>query len=483
MKESAQKIFKPGMSFPEFKASMRAEIGDAFASGSPAVLKLYRDMKNEPVKVEEVKVDEKKEKKAESVNLKDKTCLILDTGAFTFLAERLARDFGKVKYFNTTWKKAFPTSDSALTGVGLDGVEVVKDYADHVESSDIIVFFDIYFGDIQKELKAKGKAVYGAGTGEQLERDRWFFLETLKKHGLHTPPSIKLKGIDAIREHLKKHDDKYIKGSEYRGDFESFHHIDYRHTRYWLDDLVARLGAKQDIVEMIIQDPVEAVAEMGIDSWIINGKFPDLISWGVEVKDESYLSVLSPLPKPLKMINDKTEEMVKGSQYTGSFANEVRITKDGDPYFLDFTARQPLPPSALMCEWFSNFSNIVWDVAHGIMPTPEPIANAKYGAELLISSEWLIEQKRMLAVDFPKEERQWFKPFYACDIDGLSVIPLEGNRRIGSVIGFGNTADEAIKACMGRAKLVKAIGADFAANSFDKAKKSIEEAKKIGIEF
>ena len=113
------------------------------------------------------------------MNLSTKSILIYDNGTFTSVAERLARDFGKVYYYSP-WKGGFPQKKFTLMGDGLKGVERVNDFWDYVDSADICFFPDVIDGDIQVHLDSLDKKVFGSRKGEDLELDRVGMKETMK---------------------------------------------------------------------------------------------------------------------------------------------------------------------------------------------------------------------------------------------------------------------------------------------------------------
>ena len=107
-----------------------------------------------------------------SMTYKDKTVLIYDFGLCTEFAVRLARDFGKVYYY-ANWESAFPKSNMALVGEGLEGVTRILNFDDYIDKADLICFFDTYSADKVDYLRKQGKRVFGAGQAEILENNRY----------------------------------------------------------------------------------------------------------------------------------------------------------------------------------------------------------------------------------------------------------------------------------------------------------------------
>lgn len=114
------------------------------------------------------------------MNFKDKSVCVVDSGMYVSTALRLARDFGKV-YFHSPWIKTCPTLSRRAPGMGFKEIERV-DYLWSIKNKvDLWVFPWIFFWDLQLELEAQGKRVWGARTGEFLELDRELFKKETRK--------------------------------------------------------------------------------------------------------------------------------------------------------------------------------------------------------------------------------------------------------------------------------------------------------------
>src|SRR5260370_15468822 len=98
-------------------------------------------------------------------DLQSKTALCYDHGTFVELAARLARDFGRVLYFQP-WQSAFPCMKDCAIGLGVPDVERVYNFWDVVDKVDIFVFPDVWDGDLQAYLRGQGKPVLGAGKAD-----------------------------------------------------------------------------------------------------------------------------------------------------------------------------------------------------------------------------------------------------------------------------------------------------------------------------
>lgn len=406
--------------------------------------------------------------------------LVYDFGLCTEHAIRLARDGHTVFYF-VPWADAFPKSTKALIGEGLEGLTRIKNFWDYVDKVDIIAFFDTHCGDLVKYLRDKGYKVFGAGEAELLELDRIKQKEILKKVGLPVGEYKVCHGLKELREYLESFEDKYVKLNIFRGDLETFHHKDYKSSLPLLDHLAYELGAKQDQIDFIVEDTIEGV-EPGYDGFVIDGNYPEITLYGYELKGAGYIGRVcfdKQLPQALRLINQKLASFFKVTNARTMFSTEVRVGEDRKGYLIDPCVRAPMPiPSAIEIEIYKNFSDIIIQGAQGKLVKPQPIA--KYGVGVCLESEWA--QNHWLEVEIPKEIRQWVKLRMACKIDD-KYYAVPGFTSICSVIGLGNTIDEAIEKCKKRVELIDAYLIEKDVGGLEKIKEIIEEGRKFGISF
>ena len=266
------------------------------------------------------------------------TALIWDHGLFLdALAVPLAKDFKRVLYY-VPYENAYPRSNAPRIGEGIPGIERVLSPWPHYDEIDLWVFPDVYEGDLQEFLVSQGKRVWGCRKGEFLELDREASKEHSKKLGIDIGNYSVVKGLDALREHLKTHDDQYVKVSAFRGDTETFHAPNFKHAETQLDELEHNLGAKKKIIEFIVEDAINDAIEVGYDGYVIDGKFAKHAILGVEVKDKAYVGKTmnyERLPETAKDVNAKLAPTLKEYGYRGFISTELRCTKDGKAYLID----------------------------------------------------------------------------------------------------------------------------------------------------
>jgi hypothetical protein len=186
--------------------------------------------------------------------------------------------------------------------------------------------------------------------------------EYMKTLDLYVTPYETITGISNLREYLKKHDDVYVKCSILRGDFETFHAVNYRHVEPKLDELTHNLGAMKDIKEFVVEDAYNDAVETGMDFYTVDGQYPSRTLVGIEVKDLGYIGKIMDYDKispKLTDYNTKMSETFKNYGYRGFFSTEIRISKDKPPYMLDFCARAGSPPSELYQLMYKNLAEII----------------------------------------------------------------------------------------------------------------------------
>lgn len=409
------------------------------------------------------------------MNLRSKTCLCWDNGIFTAIAETLAKDFGRVLYY-VPWTSGMPKSNPLMIGEGINGVERIASPWSYFDDIDIWIFPDVYEGDLQDWLVAQGKRVWGCRSGGELEIDRPTSKEACKKLGIDIGPYKVITGLDSLRKHLKANDDQWVKISGTRGDMETFGAKTYEKVEPRLDELEHNLGALKKIMEFTVEQGIPDAIETGYDGFTIDGKFPKTAMTGVEVKDEAYLMKIvrwPDLPEPVRTVNEKLAPALKRYGYRGFISTEVRCTKDGKAYLIDPCCRAGSPPNELYQLLMTNMAEVIWYGAEGIVIEPE--FQAKWGAEVLLISEWA--DQNWMHVSFPDEVRENVKLRNFCMIEGeYYVIPQwTGCAEIGAVVAMGNTPDEAIKECKRICELVEGHLLDKPVDALDIAREQLEQ--------
>jgi hypothetical protein len=419
---------------------------------------------------------------------KDKIAFVVDNGIFIETAVKLSQFFGETCYFSP-WVEAYPKSDRRCVGEGIKGIERVYYVWAKIHEIErekkvdktVIVFPDLYEGDLQIELQQRGFRVWGSKLGDQLELHRKESKKYFKKLGLPVGDFEVIIGIDALREYLKKNDDVYVKISVTRGDMETKSSKNYAYVKQWLDNLQHTMGEQGTIQEFIVEKKLDAVAELGYDGYCVDGQWPKEALTGLEVKDKSYLGVVTPYKKMSPTLTEYTEaisETLKTYQYRNFMSTENRIMKDKTSYMNDGCKRQGSPPSELYINMFTNLPDIIWFGAEGKLIEPEWVD--KWGAEVVIDSS-AHDEKMWQHISFPEKYRDNVKLHQFKVINGgYYVLPLE-NSSVGAAVATGATMDEARKNVQKVCDEIEGDCLEIHSDCLDDAEEAIENLSKIGV--
>lgn len=408
--------------------------------------------------------------------------LVVDNGAFLSFAQALVPD-ADVLYFSHFGEVA-PSSKNAMVGRDVPGIERVDSLWNHIDDVDVIAFPDVGDGDLQVHLRKAGYAVWGSAKAEMLELDRGEFKRLLLKLGMPVVDTRHVVGLDALRTILEHEDDLYIKTSFFRGDFESFHHITWDLSEPWWQELAYRMGPHGPEMETLVEVPAPGI-EIGYDSFVIDGQFPENAAWGIEYKDKGYIGQHVPasaLPPCLSEANEVLAEPLRVMGARSCYSNEVRVTDDGTAYISDPACRCGAPPFAAMSLWITNWVDIVMAGARGELVEPEYAA--PYAAEIELTKQykdtsmatWLEHQ--WMALDIPAAAVPWIRLRRPVVVQGRWwSVPHAWLDIVGSAVGLGNTAEEAIDAALAIADQIKAPQLGYNEHAKDELMKTWSEAQ------
>lgn len=408
---------------------------------------------------------------------------VVDHGRFLHVARRLARDFAKVYYWTPT-ERDCPLLREACIGDGFEDITRIDKLRSVRSKCDLFVFPDIGFADLQKDLIDEGIPVWGARDADSLESNRGKFLKVLATTNLPVPSVQAVIGLDKLRAVLKEAEDKYVKLSRFRGDWETLHWTNWRQMEGVLDSYAVRFGPLKDKLTFYVFDPIETEIEDGVDTYCIDGQWPATVLKGMECKDKSYIGTVqkfSDVPAETRIVNEEFCPILASYGYRGFFSTEVRITKDGQSFFIDPTCRCGSPPSQVQAELFQNYGEIIWQGAQGNLVEPEP--TAKFGVQAAIAVEG--DRSEWNRVEFPPELDAWIKCGFFCQVDGVTCFPpvTEYNTsELGYLCAIGDTIEEAIDSLrQKRDALPDGIKCEF--DSLADLLKEIQSAEGSGMEF
>jgi len=412
---------------------------------------------------------------------KDKTLCVVDGGIFLSMAVHLAKYFKKVYYY-TEWRVTYPKTNDIMIGEDIPEIERINFLFDKIDEIDLFFFPYIYNSDLQLHLESLGKRVFGSRRGDELELYRVEMKELMKKLELPVNDYKVIKGIDNLRKYLKANDNKYIKVSFTRGDFESFKSPSYKLIEPVLDDLAVELGVSKNTKEFIVEEPVNAVSEIGYDGYCIDGKYPSKGYNGIEIKECGFITILKDykdLPKEITEFNEKIAPTFENYGYKNFFSTEIRVTDKKKAYMIDFTARLPSPPSELYQLLYANLPDIIWYGAEGELIEPE--TTAKFGVQVTMNC--LFADKNPTPIYFPKKYKDNIKLRDYTIIDGITyIIPRKVEQHnIGWVCAVGNTLQEAIDEVKKIGDNIEAYDLKIPYEALDKAQKQIKDLEDNGI--
>lgn len=405
---------------------------------------------------------------------------IVDKGLFLPVALRLARTARKVSYW-TPADKAFRQVRDEI-GQGYEGIERVDCYLQDLDDVDCFCFPDVGFSLLQEHLRDLGIPVWGQMGGDELELNRGKFLATLKEVGLTVPSYEVVQGISALREHLRNKTDHWIKISEYRGDWETFH------WRGEEDEAELRLrglgfGPFAEQVRFYVFEPIEAEVEDGCDTYCVDGELPSLIIHGMEAKDKAYLGTFQrfvDMPAEVRESVELFAPVLREYGYRAFFSNEVRITADGKSYFIDPTCRCGSPPSQVQTEMIGNYGEIIWQGANGNLVEPDPAA--RFGVQALCdlhrdAESWTFHELK-------PELQRWLKSANSLMSGDRLCLPPNPtyNHCQDWLVGIGDTMEEAITHLKHNAELLPS-GTECHYLALTELLREVQEAEEQGMEF
>ena len=413
---------------------------------------------------------------------KDKKCCVVDNGIFEELAVSLSKHYGEV-YYHTPWREAYPKRFKTGPGEGVPGIKRIDDIddPDFQKKIDQWVFPDLYWSGYQKNLIERDFRVWGSRDGEQLELYRKEATNYFKKIGLPVGKFKMVKGVPALREYLKTHNDVYVKLPFYRGEMETKSCPNYKYVEPWLNHLEHSIGIDGLTVEFYVQDKLDAVAELGYDGFNVWGQWPKEALVGLEVKDKTYFGHVVPykdMPKELTEYTEKISDTLKKYKYANHISTENRILADHTSVMNDACQRLGSPPSELYINMIDNLPDIYWYGSEGKLIEPE--WNAPWGCEVIIDSTWH-EDLFWQQVEFPEKYRDNVKLHHFKVIDGEYYVLPYPNTSVGAIVATGKSMEEARENCKKICDEVKGDFLEIHSDYLDDAEESIENLKKHGV--
>lgn len=419
-------------------------------------------------------------------NLSESKILVIDYGNNIAFAMRLARDYETVFYWAGPYvTDSFPTHNVADIANNVPNLIKVKEWAEAYDEADEVVFCDSMEPALQALMRRQGKPVFGCGYADRLEHDRLYIKETLKGLGLPVGAYYVANGLDELEQILIGARDVYVK-SQLRGNGETWKHNSWRSTKRQFLKLRNDMGLYANRETYVVEEILKAIAEVGMDGWIVNGMWLPICMAGVERKDAAYLGKVIRydwLPSQIKDITDKLASIFNDMDYNGHHSNEVIISPDKRGFALDLTNRIPSPPGDLMQEIFTNYSEIIHYIANGRIPAVQ--YEHEWGAQVIIKSDIAAEDDSPIIV--PDEYKKNVKiKNLSIDEDGTwYYVPANGlgMKEIGAIVVTGESPDTVIKEAKMISESIEGFDLRMDVDALWDAQKAIEKVKKAGINF
>lgn len=411
----------------------------------------------------------------------DAELTIVDNGLFVELALRLAREFREVNYWSP-WEVEFPTLNDRAIGDGYEEINRIEDplLPDIVSSTDVYCFPDIFHSGMQSALRQLGKPVWGSGPGDRIETARVWFRELQEELGLPVPEYEVVRGLTNLRKFLQDHGRCFIKTtSKLRGTMETWKHIDIDQSRFKLDDLAVKTGPFADKLTFLVEEPIESPFETGLDTFCINGAFPETPMQGIEIKSKFILcsaQTKSPTPAPYDETLSALSPILKEFGYRNFLSLEFR-----QDILLDPCCRCPNPGIGAEMEMIANLGEIIYQGAQGKLV--QPVFDYEFGCQAAIVRDGDAELWTQFQI--PEGVRRWVKLMENCMVDGFEQNiprPPHGSK-IGWVVGVGHTIEEMAEHLTQNAKALKDLPFEIKTDCLAEAIEQVHALEKSGREF
>lgn len=371
------------------------------------------------------------------------TACVVDGGLFLPFARRLAEGCKRVIFYNPD-RRPFPSIKQGTIGDGFADIEHTLDFWKLLDEIDLVCFPDIGNAGLQAHLESIGKAVWGSRSGDSIEIRRQYFMNMLKELGLDTPEYHVIHGLGELRNFIQDKKDQYIKISRWRGDMETTHWRNREMDWGWLDRMAVTLGPMGEHLTFLVFPAIETPLEIGGDTYFIDGQWPDIMLNGLEHKDTTYFSAVTPrteMPDQIQDILEAFKNYGIQRRYRNQWSMEIRVAGD-KAYFIDATCRGGMPSSASQQLLWENFSEIVWAGANGELVQPVP--TAKFSIECMVTTKnrkdcWDV-------VELPDALERSCRFSNCAFVDGCYAFPPDefNSGELGWLCATGNTPRETL---------------------------------------
>ena len=424
------------------------------------------------------------------MNLSDKTVGFFDLGLWTENCLKVAQA-AKEGIYHCPNYSAFPEPFKHKIGQ-FEGMDISMDFFDDLahDRYDMVFVPDTKCKGVVNLCRKIGIPTAGVGDAEVIETDRWATREYQETAGLPWQLSYRVIGCLALTKFfLDNPGEWYVKvPNDYRGIEESFPVLNPTDAEPSINHLRFALGPYAEEIEFLVEEMLKG-PEPGMDFISRSGALVLPTQLGYEEKGtgivmRTYWKESEVPPAMMAVYNGiapefKRHNMNFFSSFETRMSGATGKVMGPIPFPLDWTHRLAGPgTAAIQSELMENYPEVVAGLAFG--EPIDPVIKHKYAAACAAHSEEAM--KGWLNVSFPPELRQWIKFRMGCQV-GKNFYAVPKFDSVLTVIGFGDTVDEALGVVKDRMELVNGKRLDKGIDRLMKIKDSIAEGQKCGINF
>jgi phosphoribosylamine--glycine ligase len=349
--------------------------------------------------------------------------------------------------------------------IGFGFVKKTNDYKKHIDWADIIVFDYTGFGAESDALRKTGKIVFGGSAyTDELELDRNFGQEELKRHGVKTLPFKEFESFQSAVQHIEKNPDAYV--IKPGGETQELKQLLFVGQEENGDDVIRMLKAYEkswgnNFGAFQLQRKVKGV-EVAVGAFFNGTTFlpPYNISFehkklfpnelGVSTGEMGTSMFWSEESVLFERTLKKLEPSLRGHNFRGHIDINSIVNHNGI-YPLEFTSRFGYPQVHIQRDGLlTPFSKVLWDTAVGAKTTFSSRIGFQIGAYMVVPPFPYDDPKsfRLFSKDsvviFKKPNEAGIHPINVKKVSGHWLVT--GDRGIVTLVtGQGTTMKEAQK--------------------------------------
>ncbi len=349
--------------------------------------------------------------------------------------------------------------------IGFGFVKKTNDYKKHIDWADIIVFDYTGFGAESDALRKAGKIVFGGSVyTDELELDRNFGQEELKRHGVKTLPFKEFESFQSAVQYIEKNPDAYV--IKPGGETQELKQLLFVGQEENGDDVIRMLKAYEkswgnNFGAFQLQRKVKGV-EVAIGAFFNGNTFlsPYNISFEHKKLFPNELGVstgemgTSMFWAEESVLFERTLKKLEPSLREQNFRGHIdinSIVNHNGIYPLEFTSRFGYPQVHIQRDGLlTPFSKVLWDTAAGAHVTFSSRIGFQVGAYMVVPPFPYDDPKsfRLFSKDsvviFKKPNEVGIHPINVKKVNGHWLVT--GDRGIVTLVtGQGTTMKEAQK--------------------------------------